>query len=267
MSLLGTRCRAVAIGTAVLIMLGSCGRKEKAASREPAPQAKAPAKLSPKDVTADLQGLAYAMTGEVVPATPHHSGVMPRLNGEPEHLRFHFDQDTLAARVDYRQRQLLVYDLEEYGRVFQGADRDSFGGIVRRFGALLDSTPAVIDEVIPTLPYREGRQLFRVQLDYLTPDGGGGARFVSRQATDPSPTTSGTIFYTFQGLVGEYYVAFYWPVSAPELPAWSDPKRSARYLGGLTSAEFNPNLDVLDRLVESIQIQGQGQGSPPSSSP
>ena len=74
------------------------------------------------------------------------------------------------------------------------------------------------------------------------------------------------MFYTFQGLTsdGKYYVSVRLPIELPRLTGVLVPENADRYPGYLTSTiellnhtdnAFNPSLELLDILVQSLQVQ------------
>jgi len=249
--------RPALLGFFVAALLFSFGCAQKEADQSAPAQAPAPS-LTPGDVSIELQGLASVMKGEVIPARPHRPGVLPLLNGEPEHLRYHFDEDSLTPGIHFRERQLLVYPIGAYRELFQGAERDSFNAEIAQLQDLLKDRPSRVNDTIPVLPAVAADQLFNARVEYLELNGGAGIRFVTRYAGGVGPG----LFYTFQGIVGNYYIAFFWPATAHELPESRPAPRIASYLEGLTEDEFDPKLEEIDKIVESIQVRDPGVAPP-----
>jgi len=241
----------------VLLFACSCGKKEKPV--EDTEVASPPPILTADQVTMDPQGLASVMKGEVVPATPHQAGAKPLLNGEPQHLRYHFDQDSLTPGYHFNQRQVLVYSISAYRDLFQGAARDTFNNEIARLQDILDGRPSRMNDTIPFFPRVDGHQLYNARVEYLQLNDGSGIRFITRYDGGVSPE----IFYSFQGIVGDRYVSVFWPVTAKELPTMKEAPRVASFLEGLTQEEFEPSLETIDKIVESIQIKQPGAAPPP----
>jgi len=241
----------------VFLFACSCGKKDKADDDTPA--VAPPIALTPDLVTIDPQGLASVVKGAIVPATPHRPNTPPLLNGEPEHLRFHFDQDSLAPGHHFDQRQVLVYSITEYRNFFQGTTRDSFNAEIAKLQNLLDAQPSRINDTIPFLPQIDAHQLYNARVQYLQLNDGSGIRFVTRYDGGVSPE----IFYAFEGIVGDRYVSVFWPIEANEKPTMKEPTRIASFLEGLTQEEFTPTLETIDKIVESIQIRQPGAAPPP----
>jgi len=245
----------VALGS-VLFFAPSCAKKDTPA--EDTQAAPAPPPLTPDEVSIDPQGLASIVKGEILPAIPNRPGVAPFLNGEPEHLRFHFDQDSLAPGYHFDQRQVLVYSISAYRNIFQGAARDSFNSEIAKLQDILDSRPSRWNDTIPFFPIA-GHQLYNARVEYLQLNDGTGIRFLTRYDGGVSPE----FFYAFQGIVGDRYVSLFWPVSANELPTMKDASRVSSFLEVLTQEEFSPTLETIDKIVESIQIKQPGASPPP----
>lgn len=242
---------------AVLLFACSCGKKDKA--DDETPTVAPPVALTPDLVTMDPQGLASVVKGQIVPATPHRPNTKPLLNGEPEHLRFHFDQDSLAPGYHFDHRQMLVYSITAYRNFFQGATRDSFNSAIAKLQNLLDAQPSRINDTIPFFPPIDAHQLYNARVEYLQLNDGSGIRFITRYDGGVSPE----IFYAFEGIVGDRLIAVYWPIEANEKPTMKEPARISSFLEGLTQEEFTPTLETIDKIVESIQIHAPGAAPPP----
>jgi len=246
-----------ALGAALLFAC-SCAKKDKPGEDSQAATPPPPI-LTPGAVTIDPQGLASVVKGDAIPATPNRPGARPFLNGEPAHLRFHFDQDSLTPGYHFDQRQVLVYSITAYRNLFQGAARDSFNGEIGRLQDILDSRPSRINDTIPLFPKVDGRQLYNARVEYLQLNDGSGVRFITRYDGGVSPE----VFYTFQGIIGDRYVAVYWPIEPQEKPTMKEAPRIASFLEGLTQEEFTPSLETIDKIIESIQIKEPGAAPPP----
>ena len=250
------RSALVALGVLLLVAC-SCAKKDNQVQDTAAPPP--PPVLSPDAVTIDPQGLASVVKGEVIHATANRPGTKPFLNGEPEHLRFRFDQDSLTPGYHFTQRQVLIYPITAYRNLFQGTARDSFNGEIAKLQDLLDARPSRVNDTIPLFPKVDGHQLYNARVEYLELNGGSGIRFLTRYDDGVSPG----IFYAFQGIVGDRYIAVFWPIVPQEQPTMKDAPRIASFLEGLTQEEFTPTLETIDKIVESIQIKEPGTAPPP----
>lgn len=68
---------------------------------------------------------------------------------------------------------------------------------------------------------------------------------------------NGDLFYTFQGLTsdGKYFVGFYCPVQTKKLATPMQPKAAATMLSKLPRDQFTPNLDTIDKMLQSISVK------------
>ena len=249
----------VSIGTACLVAAFGCGRP---AQETPLP----PRALAPEDVTIRLQGIASVMTGVVEPAVAHQPGAVPPFHGAPPHLRFHFDNDSLASEVDYCERQVLVYPLDTYRAMFTGVEQDSFDARIDRFRTLLQTKPSRPTEPILVLPAVGREPAFQARIRFLVFQGGHGegVRFLSYREHPKYPTIKRGLFYTFQGIADHRYVSFFWPVAIEDLPERRGAANTIDYIGGLTDEEMAPALQRLDQAVQSLLIQEPAPSNGPS---
>jgi hypothetical protein len=79
--------------------------------------------------------------------------------------------------------------------------------------------------------------------------------------------TNQNIFYTFQGLTqdGKYYIAAFFPITASGLSdelvqedwqaAQAHLAEDIRHLESLSSQDFEPDLEILDSIIESLVVE------------
>lgn len=207
-------------------------------------------------LSVNVHGLAKKVNQRVESAYPFDPDGMMWLNGEPQRLRCTFDEDSVEKDVLYGERQIIVYPLSEYRKLFTKKDQlKEFDKRVNNLKLALKAGKTDRDE-IAILPSIDACQLFRAQVRFLQFKNGSGVRFVSRYATDVSPTTGRNIFYTFQGLTSDqkYWISVFYPVRTAQLTPSSDDKVSRRLLDAVKPSKFKPDLDVLDALVRSLKI-------------
>ena len=124
------------------------------------------------------------------------------------------------------------------------------------------------------LPPSNAVPMFRAQAEYLTFAGGRGIRYLTQLSQGLVPVNNQELFYTFQGLTddGAIYIAAYFPVTLPALPATSQMSDEAfatlvedwqRYLSQTltllneqTADAFTPDLAALDALISSLSVTG-----------
>lgn len=131
---------------------------------------------------------------------------------------------------------------------------------------------------LPMLPPSNAVQSFRAQAQYITFAEGSGVRYLTQLSQGPVPVNNQELFYTFQGLAadGATYVVAYFPVALAALPAtgavgeetlaammgdW--PAYLNATIGMLNeqpTADFRPDLALLDALINSLSVAGTMDG-------
>ncbi|MDH3674622.1 MAG: WG repeat-containing protein [Anaerolineae bacterium] len=235
--------------------------------------------LTADELGIDYAGVAETITPQLRPAVPFEPALSARLDGEPAHLRFVFDNEDLPefAGIYRDQAQLLIYPVEAYQAMAREAGTDEVSQRIEALQTLLQDRPETIEGEIPVLPaFGDADQQLATRIKYLDFDGGAGIRFVTHYGVEAAPITDHSTFYTFQGLTddGKYYIAYYHPAATKLLPA--DVEEIARLvpdhdtfaenfktylqetndrLAGANTTDFTPNLVDLDTMIESLQIQ------------
>ena len=133
---------------------------------------------------------------------------------------------------------------------------------------------------MPFLPMWEAHQAFVSNVKYVNFRNGKGVFFLTQWDSETSRIANDGLVYAFQGITsnGRYYVYAEFSVSAPTLPnghepdviAWNEknyllPRQSSDYqeysrrvvaqLEALRGDEFQPKLELLERLISSIEVQ------------
>jgi hypothetical protein len=156
---------------------------------------------------------------------------------------------------------------------FPADSNQPFAQGLQNLRAVLAARPNVPAGNLPMLPIVTASQILRSQVQYLDFPGGSGIRYVTAAGLDVSPLSDSTLFYTFQGLTGDgaYYIAAVFPVKSGLLSATPEPMNSDQYnqfaanypayiadltqkLDGLAPQSFSPDLTLLDKLLQSLQI-------------
>jgi hypothetical protein len=214
--------------------------------------------------------LAESVWREVVTARPPSEGG-PGWDVRPEHVRFtvarHREQnDFEGMRVGTAsQPQILIYPTQKFSAMSELARAE-----IEALQSLLEARPTVPENAIPFLPLINAAQVFHSQVKYIDFHNGSGVRFITHYSQDVGPITNQNIFYTFQGLTqdGAYYVAAYFPIAADGLSdelviedweafnaGYQDHlTETLSHLDALSSHEFEPNLDILDGVVQSLVV-------------
>lgn len=225
----------------------------------------------PHGVSLAINGVATKLRADTVSRKPNVRFPID-WNGWPRHLRLLFDEDQLGEEFDPRQRQILILPLQDYQRLFRGAEAESFGRAIQAFQALLAERPAQLKQDPLLLPASDLSQAMRAQVRYLGFNGGSGMRFLTHLTQELRPLTASSLIYTFQGLThdGRYYIAAYFPVTTTALPATPAEITQAErdefkrdyfaYAEGIAQKldaqpkSFTPPLAALDAMIASLQI-------------
>jgi hypothetical protein len=214
------------------------------------------ASAEPIDVVADQSGAPW----EVAPA---HLQVT--LQGYPSNNSFHVPQ-------------FFVYPAHDYVVANAGAAES-----IKRLQAVLSNPGAqYTNDQLPRAPFFNAAQVIATQEKVIPFNGGSGVRVVTQYAQDVSPINNGGLFYHFEGLTsdGRYYIVAILPLHLPFLPADNNlassvppggiafPANNAsgpdfeNYFKQITdqinaapSDQFDPSLNTLDALIQSISTQ------------
>jgi hypothetical protein len=215
--------------------------------------------------------LAMSVWPEMILATPAVEGE-PIWYAGPEHVRFTFaDRHLPPGRYPMginlaAEAQLLIYPLAELAAL----DPSVQAQIEALQSLLADLRPGPEGD-LPLLPTTNASQMFHAQVQYLVFGDIRGVRFVTQYAQEARPVNNQELFYTFQGFTGDgaYYVAAFFPVTAsvlPNTPALTDDdafnanfvaylEEITATLDQLSSADFTPNLTLLDAVVTSVRME------------
>jgi len=237
-----------------------------------------PSDATPPSVVLDLEAayegvrfryseaIAAGVAGETVASEEAMSGEVI-----PEHIVFSFSGYALPGT--FHDPRIRIYPVSAF------AADGAAAGTVASLRSLLDSgeVPAAgggfAGPTIPFLPPFNAGQLWHTQAAFVDFQNGHGVRFLTEYAQYYAPINNTDLFYTFQGLTddGQFYVAAIFPVAHPSLPAdgsqipGGDAEAFAEtydtyagdmalQLAGYGSAEFTPDLALLDGLIASLEV-------------
>ncbi len=228
----------------------------------------------------DYQGVSFicfsslgaSVWPDLLPAiAPQES--LPFWEPRPAHLRFTLagapgaDQHFPFGAALTNQAQVLIFPVSDY----EALDRQ----VRLQMAALrhlLAERPAVVDDELPLLPLTNTGQALHARLHYLDFTNGSGVSYLTQASMGPSAINNQELYYTFQGLTNDrsYYVAAYFPVAWPSLPATGQLSEEefatlmADYPAYLTNIAaqfdvaapeaFTPDLAQIDRLLASLQV-------------
>lgn len=218
------------------------------------------------------EGLASGASSELVPAADE-TNIGP-WGVAPEYVEF--------ILTDYPLKRnnfppvIRVYPAQEYAAVNPWAKHS-----LEKLQAILanPSTP-LTNENLSTIPFNGAAgQHYAAQVKMLSLNNGNGVRMLSQYGQFPGHIVSDASYYHYEGLTndGKYMIAVMLPVLLPlqstadnpvadGVPYPSDPVQDENginaYYQGVTDLlnsaspdSFQPNLTVLDALVQSIQIK------------
>jgi hypothetical protein len=212
--------------------------------------------------------LAKSVWPEIVAAQEPSVGG-PGWEVSPEHVRFTFayPREPNDFQVDgagiLGPPQILIYPTQAYSSMSELAKEE-----IEAAQSLLETRPPAPENEMPFLPLINAAQVFHSQVKYLDFQNGSGVRFITHYSQEVvGRLTNENIFYTFQGLTqdGAYYVAVYFPISADGLgnelvqedweAAQAHLAEDIRHLDSLSSDKFEPELEILDGVVQSLLVE------------
>ncbi|MCB0125919.1 MAG: hypothetical protein KDE58_26870, partial [Caldilineaceae bacterium] len=212
------------------------------------------------DPAIDLSNVALA----IVPA-PEEQDDLPYFALVPEHLHFELVGFMGVAEPRF-PAQIDLYPVSAY-ELMGGHPVTTTTTLLH---SLLQERPALeTEEALPYLPLVNAAQIMHAQAQYIDFDGGAGIRYLTAFHQDAFPISNGDLLYTFQGLTddGRYVVAASFPVATSALPdeiapgavdsdfdAEANAADVTETLNGLGSAEFTPDLTLLDELFHSLAV-------------
>ena len=193
----------------------------------------------------------------------------------PGHNQLTLDDYLLQGKLF--QPQIFVYPAQSYAELLQARGGDS----IQRLQTILDNPGALIDpDQLPQAPIN-ATQIIASQIKVVDFQNGQGVRVVTQYSQGLVPINNYELIYHFEGLTndGQYYVIAILPMTAPKLQEndttgttipvggvpmpdlnTTNPDMHGYYadvqqmLDGLQPGAFNPDLEQLDLLIQSILI-------------
>ncbi len=226
----------------------------------------------------DLNGLATSYQWQVMPGNPiPQEG--PGGQGFPPYILVTFDGATAEEVLgNYQLPRMYIFPVEAYVGMYNAAGNQTVADQVVRLGQLIstaDGRTTLPESPMPLLPPPSNfmdRWAQFLDLDFGV---GEGVRYVSDSPFRQSigVWANDTTGYYYQGLTSDqtFYVSLYWPVATAALPntaedateeqtaAANNPDTYPTYkqetidtLNALTSADFSPDLSLLDSMAASL---------------
>ncbi len=218
-------------------------------------------------------GLAATASVENIDGVTEQTG--PSWEIAPAHIDITLHN--YALQRTFLVAQIVVYHASEYA----AANPRAAESMKRLQSILADPNKQYSNDVLPYLPFFNAGQVFATQEKVVHFRGGSGFRTVTKYAQDVSPIDNSSLFYHFQGLSddGSTYIIALLPTTAPFLAVDNNPDspipsggiafpqnsapgssfetyfyQISDLLNKTPAAKFNPSLEVLDNLVQSISI-------------
>ena len=219
-------------------------------------------------------GLATGASAETIDVVTDQTGAP--WDVAPAHLLLTFQG--YALQGSFYVPQLFDYPASQYSSLNPAAAES-----LKRLGAVLSKPSASQDQAtLPHVPFFNAGQAFAAHEKIIRFSGGSGVRFVTQYGQDVSPINNSGLFYHFQGLSqdGRNYIVAVLPVNLPFLPADNNPdspvpsggipfppsgaagpnyedyfKQVTDRINAAPADQFNPSLDTLDQLVQSISVE------------
>ncbi|HNB40745.1 MAG TPA: hypothetical protein PKJ84_08555 [Anaerolineales bacterium] len=217
------------------------------------------------------EGLASGASSEVIPAADEASG--GPWGVAPEYIEFVLMD--YSPRDEFRPPVIRIYPAQEYAAVNSWAQ----SSLAKLQGILASPSMPLTNENLPTIPFNgAAAQQYAAQAKIISFANGSGVRMTSQYAQFPGPILKDGSYYHYEGLTndGKYMVAIMVPVTLPIQATAENPSADGvvypsdisdtialdAYFQGVTDLlnaatpdSFQPNLNVLDALIQSIQIK------------
>ena len=180
-----------------------------------------------------------------------------------------------SPRDDFKPPVIRIYPAQEYAAANSWAQ----GSLAKLQAILASPSMPMTNDNLPTIPFNgAAAQQYAAQAKIVSFANGSGVRMTSQYAQFPGPILKDGSYYHYEGLTndGKYMVAIMVPVTLPiqataENPSAdgviypsdiSDTTALDAYFQGVTDLlnaaspdSFQPNLNLLDALIQSIQIK------------
>ena len=181
----------------------------------------------------------------------------------PAGIKYTFFDDTQGSI--YPRSALTIYPAQGFVELYEEQ-----GEKIEALKAMIAGETAGADGEIPEVPGRNARQMIRASIKYLDFPDGKGVRYLTYYAQALYPATNRSLYYEFRGFSGNgnrNYVHLQYALRATILPEeiinpqfWKNDDFAqysanlTRLLTDLPADQFNPNLDLLDALAQSIKV-------------
>jgi len=217
-------------------------------------------------------GLATGATNEIKPKEGADFGI-PYL-AHPDYAYFQLQGYPLQR--EFIEPHIAIYPVQEYEQI-----NESVPQAINDLQTVLAAQSTSPDMPIPFLPFQNASQVFHAQEKFISFQNGTGVRYITQFDQAPLPINNQSMYYTFQGLTsdGAYLISVVMPVNLDYLPEndkpngptpeggvpfdWEHIENFPNYLTSIVEKlsrsdnTFNPTLETLDRLVETLLVTKQ----------
>lgn len=224
--------------------------------------------------------LAQTVAWNPQPGIPFDPNVPGSANGMPPYLLVNFDDEQVTPELFlFEERQGRVFPVEAYTNMYASIDPNPVAQQVEQLQSLPDTASLDSIDSLPMLPIQNAVQVFAARARTITFSGGRGIAYLSMYSQGVQPVTNQSVYYFFQGLStdGSQYLSFVYPVDSTLLPASMDAvppeveqalaadvnqyyQDTAAALSESSATNFTPNLDLLDSMFASIQLNTAAPG-------
>jgi hypothetical protein len=207
--------------------------------------------------------LAENITAVMAPANVNEEALFW---STPEHREYQFNNWALKMEA-FQQPALRIFSVSEFTAV-----NPNVGERLAALQVALTAQPSDGSGLdVPSI-FGAG-QLFQSNIKFLDFQNGSGARWLSQYGQAYFPIGLPSLFYTFQGFTtdGAFYISAILPVNHPVLPDTNSVTLDDAFYNNYDSyaaetritldaqadSSFNPSLELLDQLVETLLVEAQ----------
>lgn len=194
-------------------------------------------------------------------------------NQWPQHVKLTLVDYPLLGTTAATAPQIMVFPANEFAQMGNCPQTEINGLkeiLATRHAELSQPLPCTsVADSLPFLPEPHAAQVFHAQEKFLAFKNGNGIRYITQYSQAAFPSINNKdMFYTFQGLTsdGKYYVSVILPLNLASLNGIETLENADEYSAALNTTKdmlnkgdnpFNPSLESLDGLVQSLFITGQ----------
>lgn len=214
-------------------------------------------------------GLDYEVSLEEVDEAEDPSALFPGQIGAA-HIIFHLNPQTPVEHI--MKAKIMVFPMDSFMNVYVTWQTDiATLNLLRSSGDFSGYNPL---EALPFPPIFGAMQMYHAKEKGLTFQNGSGIRFLTEYGQAYSPMATESLFYAFVGVTEDqnYIVVGTIPMGQSPLPekvVWPSDMdafyaqydqlatNAAQLLNRTQDHEFSPNLELLDKMFESLRLSIQ----------